>query len=660
MNIKLSYNWIKEYLETDATPQQVQKYLSLSGPSVEKITKVGNDYIFDVEITSNRIDTVSVIGFAREAAAILPRYDIKAKFKDLKVGEPTIPEKKLPLKIDDPKKLTRRLLGVVMFDVELGSSPLYIEERLQACDVRSLNNVIDITNYVMLETGHPTHVFDYDRVKTTELILRKAKSGEKLVTLDGKEMQLTENDVVIDDGTGRIVDLPGIMGTENSVVTNATRRIIFFIESNNPYVIRQTSMRLGLRSMAATINEKRPDPNLAKTAFLRGIELFEKISKAKVGSEIVDIYPKPLRPTQLKISLDFLNAKTGIKLSPQEIVNILESLGFGVKKTANIFTIEVPTFRVEDVSIPEDIVEEVARVYGYHNLPNVLPPPVYLQSPKEAEELFAIQTKIKYFLKNLGLREVLNYSMISKEMLDANDLGKVQQLRLKNSISEEISYMRRFLLPSLIKNIKDNEGKKDTLRFFEISKTYKPTESELPVEEYKLGIVTNTSFSDLKGIVDALLSELHISESQIQKDNHPLLIVDKQGKVTVGRDRLGEFGQLKTEYRLKNGVKSEVFLAIFDLAMLIKYAKALARYKPINVFASVLLDLTVEETESLNYQKILEIAKKSSKALSEIEFLDKFNNKVTLRLHFSLSNRNITEEEAKEELKDIQNNLSKY
>lgn len=654
MNIKITHNWLKEYLDTDATPEQIQKYLSLCGPSIESVTKTKDDYIYDIEVTSNRIDTASVYGVAREAAAILPQHGIKAKLKPLVISPPEKGSLTLPFSIIDDKKLTKRVVSIVMDNVQVGESPQYIKDRLEAAGIRSLNNMIDITNYVMVELGHPTHVMDYDRIKTGKLIIRNAKKGESLVTLDGKKYSLDDTDVVADDGTGRIVDLLGIMGCENSVVNDRTKRVVIFIELNDPQTIRKTSMRLGIRTIAATYEEKHVDNELSITALYRVIELFEKLANAKPASSVIDIYNvKPPKKT-VSLSMSDLDRIIGVSVKKETAITILKNLGFELVDEKNtLLTFSVPSYRFHDVSIKEDLVEEISRVYGYQNIPGTLQPMVFIKQPKESELLFSGQSKVKYFLKHIGLHEVMNYSMISKEMIENCDLKVENHLSLSNTISDEIKYMRTHLMPSLIKNIKDNEGKREGLRFFEIAKTYKPQVNELPIEEYKLGIVTNTDYLDLKGIVDALLRELNIADCTIVKATHPLLNSESQGKITKNNIWIGEFGQLKTKYQMKNGAKSNVFLAVFDLQALLDAARPFPIYKPINQYATIKLDLTIEKKKDLTFEQIKTKSFGLSKLLEDIEVVSLYKNKLSLRFFFSSNSKNITEIEAKEELEKI-------
>ncbi|OGK11988.1 hypothetical protein A2954_00390 [Candidatus Roizmanbacteria bacterium RIFCSPLOWO2_01_FULL_37_12] len=656
MNIKITHSWLLEYLDTDSAPDEIQKYLSLCGPSVERIEKIKDDYVYDIEITSNRVDSASVMGIAREATTILPRYGKKAQLKNRKIEAPKLVYNTFNLTVEDKQNLSRRTMAVIFDGVKIKQSPSFIKERLEAIGIRSLNNLVDITNYIMVETGHPTHVFDYDRVKTGRFIFRLASKGEKLITLDKKIFTLKGGEIVIDDGTGRIIDLPSIMGTENSVVTSDSKRVIFFIDNVDPVLIRKASMTHGIRTIAATYNEKGIDPEIAKTTLLRGIQLFQANANPSSMSRIVDIYKDPVRSKAVKTDLDFINSRIGVKIPARQIILILKNLQFGYEQSGKIITVIPPSYRAKDIQIPEDIVEEVARIYGYHNLPNNIQSTVYVKQPKDMELFFELQSKIKHFLKHLGLNEVMNYSMVSKDLISKADLKPEDHLRLKNTISGDIEYLRTHLLPSLIVNIKNNEGKGNELRFFEIAKVYLKMSGDLPFEPYKLGIATNTSLADLKGIITALLNELNIHNYDYAENpktqEYSGKLPHTQSLINIESDNLVKFGFLSKERKLKYELKSDVFLAVFNIKNLIKFSKSFSQYIPINQYAVIKLDKTFQLMPYFSYAVIRRHAYQS-KLLQKLEVISLYKNNLTLRFYYSSLERNITEKEAKNELEKI-------
>lgn len=658
MNIKITHNWLLDYLDTDATPLEMQKYLSLCGPSIERIEEKDGDSIYDIEITTNRVDTASVLGIAREAAAILPMFGKRAVLKKHVFIAPDVTHYTLhvPITISDPDGVCRRVLGIVMDVKGVEPAPEYMAKRVLATDTRSINNLVDITNYVMTEIGHPCHVFDYDRITTHKLILRHAKKGEEIVTLDEKKFSLDEQDIIIDDGMGNVIDLPGIMGTANSVVTNDTKRILFFTESNDPVAIRRTSMKYGIRTMASTINEKNPDPELSYTAFLRGIELFQEVADAKIVSDLIDIYPKKATTTRITTSKAFIDERAGVAIPLETITSILKNLDFTVKvKENDALIVTVPTHRTADVSIPEDIVEEVTRVYGYFAIPSILPPLAYIKQPHDTELLFHYQYEVKSLLKHKGYTEVMNYSACSLSLLKAFEQKESDYLHITNSISEDIKYLRQSLIPSLAQNVKQNEGFEGAMHLFEIAKTYVPQKAGLPGEEFMLTLALNTSLDDLKGTVIQLMDGLNIEISMEGGTGNIFLLDMVQGVIKRGDEIFGSFGQVKPEYCRNLGLEKPVYAAEFYFERLIKAARRMPVYTAFSTFAHITHDLTVKKTQS--YGEMKQKAFKASNKLISFSLLTTYKDTITVRLEFTDRTKNITEEEVKEEVKKIQTTL---
>ena len=659
MNIKITHSWLLDYLDTDASPEEIQKYLSLCGPSVERIEEVNGEIVYDIEITSNRIDTASVLGIAREAAAILPMFGKRAVLKkrasfELKAGSEKL---KASISITDPSAVCRRVLGIVMEVSDVVPAPEYMSKRLLATGTRSINNLVDVTNYVMTEIGHPTHVFDYDRIVSHNLILRHAKKGEEIVTLDDKKYTLDESDIIIDDGTGQVIDLPGIIGTANSVVTQETKRILFFLESNDPVSIRRTSMKYGIRTMASTINEKNPDPELAYTAFLRGMELFKEVANAQPISPIIDIYPIKQKPRLITTSKTFIDTKVGVAIPLKTIVSILTSLEFGVEiRNNDELSITVPTHRVDDVAIPEDIVEEVARVYGYFAIPSVLQPPAYVVQPKETENLFHYQYEAKSLLKHKGYTEVMNYSACSPALLKAFGQKEEDYLYITNSISEDIKFLRQSLIPSLVQNIKQNEGFTPHMRLFEIAKTYIPQKKGLPQEEFMLAIATNTSLDELNKILVTLHNDLHIYSEIEQGGNNRFLLPQVQGKIVAGNEVFGYFGQVTPQFCRNLALDKPVYATELYFERLMMAARKMPVYTPFSQYAHISQDLTIKKTKS--FAEIKKHAFHVSKNLISLKLLTTYKDTITLRLEFTNNSQNLTEEEVKEEIRKIQSKLS--
>lgn len=662
MNIKITYNWLLEYLDTDANPYEIGKYLSLCGPSVERIDKIGDDYVFDIEITSNRIDMASVFGIAQEAQAILPQFGKKATLKfnplekytfDNLKAEPVPTGKKLDVEID--RNLCQRFTALVFSNVEIKQSPELIKKRLEMVDIKSINNVIDISNYLMVSLGQPTHMFDYDKIEGHKMILRESKKGEKLQTLDDREFDLPGGDIVIEDGSGKLIDLCGIMGGLNSSITTDTTNVVFFVQTYNKRKIRKTSMTTGQRTMAATYFEKGLDPERVETTLVYGVDLLNEFTGGFVQSELYDIYSDQQKEEHITVNVKDIRKVMGIEIEEEKISDILERLGFTAKKHENKVVVTIPSYRLNDVKITEDIIEEIARVYGYHNLPNNIAPMVYLQQPKEIEHLFTVMQKVKYFLKHIGIHEVMNYSMISGETMSALHLTISEHLKLANTISKEIEYMRGSLIPSLLINQKQNYGKKDVLKLFEIANIYIPKKGELPEEQYKLGFSVNTDFYDLKGIIEALFHELHIRTVIFEKGEHPLFSRNQQAALLdIETNKIiGYIGKINRTYLENLELKESVYAAELDFAYLTEHFKVVEPYRTPLQNAIIKLDANIKLTKDQSFASLKETAYAESTLLVDVEYLNTYKGTITLRFYFSSKTKNITEEEAQRELTKI-------
>ncbi|CAN5243621.1 phenylalanine--tRNA ligase subunit beta [soil metagenome] len=682
MNIKITYNWLLEYLDTDATPADMQKYLSLSGPSIETVEKIDDstkggltDYVFDIEVTSNRIDMASVFGIAQEAQAILPQHGFKAKLKENPLQKYTFENlkaepnhhKNLQIIIENPD-LCPRFTAIIFSNITIQPVSPVIKKRLEMVDIKSINNIIDISNYLMVSLGQPTHMFDYDKIEGAKMIVRESKKGEKLKTLDDREFILPGGDIVIEDGSGTLMDLCGIMGGLNSSITSETKTVVFFVQTYDKRKIRKTSMLTGQRTQAATYFEKGLDPKRVETTLVYGVDLMNEMSCGIVDSPLYDIYPRPRKEKEVHTYLSDIQRVMGIPIEEKKVISILENLGFKVARSEDPelaypdgvkFKVTVPTFRTDDVAIKEDIAEEVARVYGYGNLPSNIAPIVYLKQPHEIERLFTLQNKTKLLLKHLGLHEVMNYSMISENLIDNLGLTKKDHLKLANTISKEIEYLRLSLLPSLAMNMKENQGKKDMLKFFEIAKVYPKRENDLPNEQYKLAIAVDTDFYDLKGILETIFSDYHIDTFAFKPGNDSFFAPQIQAQIidTKTNKQIGTIGRLQRNSKEKMEINNDMYLAEIDFSFITEHYRTVEAYKEPLQYAVIKLDMNVTINEK-SFDEICNEAKIASTLLIQTEYISSYKDSYTIRFYFSSPDRNITDAEAKKELENIIKKIS--
>ena len=642
MNILIPHKWLLEHLDTQATTKQIQETLSLSGPSVEHIytqNKNGEnlgDEVFDIEVTTNRVDSMSMRGIAREAAVILNEAGIPAQLKplELKIKKDIKPEtEELPLpEINNDPDLSKRLLCVVLKNVKRTPTPDWMGQRLIQTEMNVHDSVIDITNYVTHDLGHPCHAFDYDKLMNTGGVINivEAQKGETFTTLDGETFETVGGEVVFKNGQNEIIDLPSIKGTANTSIDENTTNVLLLLESIMAPKVRFASMTHAIRTMAAQLMEKNVDPNLAETVLLRGIELYRELCHAQVASHIIDEFPGKTQPAIVEISSNRLKDYLGIELESKKIVTILEKLEckVEVKKDGSntIFTITPPTFR-PDITIPADIVEEIARIYGYHNLPSVLmPTAIPTIGPKGVD--FALENKIKRFLANIGWQEIYSYSMVSDKIALESGHSLDDHLKLSNPLTEDRVHMRRSLIPSLEEIITQNPQRQE-MSVFEMAMAYHPQENNIPDEELHLTMVSNKNYRQVKGELGSLLRYLYLDHAEVVENKE---ISNKNHSQTatlyVGNQENREgVGQI---YVLNNG-----HIAI-DLLMsqIIKVAKKHPTYQALPTTAMIVEDLTFTLPAKTKVGNIIKTIAAQSDFVYKIELKDIYNQNYSFTITY--------------------------
>ncbi len=617
MDIIIPDNWIKDYLKTTASPKKIAQSLSLSGPSVEKIEKKDNDFLYHIEITTNRVDTASIYGIAREAAAILPRFNIKAKLLPLRTKSKQSFSRKvkyLNVKIDS--KLCPRFTAVLIKNVKIKPSPDYLKKRLMAVGERPINNIVDISNYIMHEIGQPVHTFDYDKIRGSKMILRASKKGEKLTTLDGKTHKLLGRDIIIEDGDGRLIDLAGIMGGQNSAVDTKTKNVLLFVQTYNPTNIRKTYMNLAQRTKAAALFEKGLDTELVSLGIKRGIDLFTKLTGGKPENRILDIYPKPYKAQRVIATHTFFEEKLGVEVSKNKISRYLNLLGFETTWKGNKLEALIPSFRARDMFLAEDLLEEVARLYGYHNLPSNLMTGTIPDPLPDAP--FSFEDNIKNLLSGWGGIETYTSSMVPKSSVET------RALKLKNPLGKESSFMRTSLISSLVEVVKNNTGEKEPFHLFEIANVYLPRKNMLPDEKMILaGIFVNTSYREAKGLVEALLEKLNANVKFIAEDGKRFS-ASKRNVIKSNNIIIGQLGILE----------EGLIYYDFDINLLRKISLAVASYTPIPKYPAQIEDLTLIFPSKTRVGDVVTFMKSSHKNLVRVKLVNIYKNAHTFRFWY--------------------------
>ncbi len=643
MDIKILDSWLRDYLVTSAKPTEIAKYLTLCGPSVERVEKTGSDYIYHIEITTNRIDEVGVYGIAREASAILPRFGIKATLKPIKniSKEYNFVTNVNYLKTEVDSKLCPRFTMVLIKDVKMGESPKIIKDRLELSGIRSINNVIDITNYIMLGLGQPVHAFDYDKIAGPKMILRESRKGEEIETLDGKKFTLPGGDIVIEDSEGNLIDLAGIMGGVASAIDEDTKNVLLFVQTYNPVNIRKTSMSLSQRTTAATISEKGTDSEQVTPAILSAMELFMDLTKGQPEKNILNIYPKPYKAQMVNTDLNFINQRLGIKIPKKDMTKYLESLGFLCKWKGDNLSIEVPSFRAKDVTIPEDIVEEIARIYGYHNLPSIIMSGEIPTRPTNVQ--FAFENKIKNLLSGWGGNEVYTLSLVSKEEVSE------KALKLKNPLGTDTEFLRTDLTGSLVSAGLTNINTIEKFHLFELANVYIPKVSDLPEEKLMLGgIFYGYQYRDAKGIVEALIEKLHIS-GVFSLEDQKGFDASKCAVIKSGSQIIGKLGFVENT----NFIYYE-----FDFEKIFKLSPSIIKYKQISKYPAQVEDITFIVPERTEIGKIVDLIT-SNPQVQNCSVGNAYNvNNFTFHISYHSDDKTLTDSDVEKIRKEIISKVS--
>lgn len=614
-----------------------------------------DDEVIDFDLTPDRNDLLSIMGMAYEVGAI---YDLDVKYPqtDFKeIGDSIKDNFKLSVETSNCPLYFARLVK----DVKVGKTPTFIKNRLMASGIRSINNVVDISNYVMLETGQPLHFFDADKMNS-EIKVRMAESGEKFVTLDGVERTLEQDDIVITDGK-EIIALGGVMGGYNTEVTEQTQNIIIESAIFNGKNIRNTSKRI-LRSEASTRFEKGVSYDRSLLALNRACYLLNKYASGKVAHEYL-IYDKIDRvETNIEVSLNKINKILGLSLTNAQVGNVFKKLKLIYIENNNVFKVTVPPRRM-DLKIPEDLIEEVGRIIGYDKVVGTLPVVPIKKGNYSSQMKFSKQ--IKQRLLSLGLNEVITYSLISEEMNSKFNIDQKKLVKLHDPLSVDRSIMRTNLITSLLNVYNYNNARSiNDVNIFEIGSVYY-FENDNYVEKLKItGLLSGmylqnkwqqqnvkVDFYLAKGVIENLLNYIGLENrySFVASNTLPDMHPGRTAKIIVGRDEVGFIGQIHPSIN-----KSEVYVFDLDFEQLFNIKTRNIKFKELNKYPSVNKDVAFIVNKEINSAQIEQIIKKvGGRLLVDIEVFDVYeginisNNQKSLAysLEFQDSNKTLTDEE---------------
>ena len=667
-------------LEKSEYPEQIEDGIMILDKEKEK--DLGKDIvevldlketIIDFEITPNRPDCLSIEGLGRETAISLNKQfkNPRKNIDELKVED----KKELEgLKVDiTAPDLCYRYIARIVKNVKIEPSPEWMVKRLNACGMRSINNIVDITNYVMLEMGQPMHAFDINSIEGKHITVRRAKNNEKITTLDEQERILDENDLVIADDK-KPVAIAGVMGGLNSEIEKDTETVVFESAVFYGGAVRKTAKKVGLRTESSSRFEKGLSPENALRAVNRAVELVEMLNAGKAVDGKIDVYPTKQKVNKIKLDVERINNLLGTKISKQDMIDILEKLDIKVENA-----LVIPPYFRQDIEQLADVAEEVLRFYGYDKLETTLIKADTTLGVRNKEQ--KIEQKIEDVLVNNGLSEIYTYGFVSEKDLEKANISeelKHTAITIKNPLSDEYKLMRPSTIPSMMQTLATNANKKNqNVKLYDISRNYKNINNEvengeIPLQEniLTLGMYgDNLDFYTLKGLVENVLETVSVNRYDIEKETkngsyHP----GRCANIKVGIDTIATFGEVHPEVLENYGIEKRAYLAELNLTKITKYSRNNKKYVEVPKFPAVERDIAIIVDENIEVGQIEKtITKKAKKILEKAELFDIYRNEklgenkksVAYALTFRAKNKTLNDDEVNEVMENVIKELEK-
>lgn len=622
-----------------------------------------NDFIFDIEVTTNRPDCKSIIGQAREGSAVTSgKFDLK--IKDNKGKQKITDEFKIEVK--EPN-LCPKYSAVAIEGVKVGPSPWWLQKKLLLAGFKPINNLVDITNYVLHEYGQPMHTFDADKLNGDKVVVRKAKKSEKFVALDGSEHKLDSSVLVVADSKKPIA-IAGVMGGESTGTTDSTTSVLIECATFDPVSVRRTSRALNLYSDSQLLFEKGLSTEATEPALLRAISLILEIAGGKIISDIITHKTSDYKSLVFDFDEDSVNSLMGIEMSKKAMVASLEKLGFVVSKSNKV---TVPYWRDNDIESSVDFVEEVARIYGYDNFPAILPAGGLNLLQEDLGLVW--ERKIKHLLSGSGLTEAYSFAFVSKDQLDNYCVPDQDIIKIKNPLTIDQEYMRPSLVPSMLTAISKNNKRFPIGSLFEVAPVYKNRKNDRPKEPLQLvlGVYDGdgkSSFLKAKGILERLLGQVGVHKYEYKRDTDPQKWhAGRSSSIHVDGRFVGEIGQVSRFVERAFGLDVPVVIVRLEVGDMLDLFTDIKSYKAIAQFPAVKRDIAFVIDERVEYNTVVEKIMSDTELLESVDVFDIYRgkgvdeNKKSLALHlsFSSSERTLNAKEVDNELELLRTMLQK-
>lgn len=566
------------------------------GTNINDVLSLYGD-VMELEITPNRPDCLSILGMAMEAAAT---YNKKLQTPKIEIIEETDNIKNYVESVEVDNQLCNRYYTKVIKDVKIKESPLWLQTRLMEAGVRPINNIVDITNYVMLEFGQPLHAFDLDKLNSRQIIVRRAREGEKIKTIDEVDRTLQSSNLVIAD-KDRPIAVAGVMGGMDTEVGEDTRTVLLESANFNSKSIRITAKNLALRTEASARYEKGIDPNLCEIAAKRFCQLVEKIEAGTVVKGSIDVYKNIREEKRIELRPNRVNDLLGVNLSQEDMINYLERLNLKTSIEEDKLSVVVPTFRL-DLEEEVDLIEEIGRLYGFHNIETKPLVGVLTRGGKPYERI--VQDRADLILQGLGLNQTMTYSFISPKVYDKLNLDEKSELRnyikILNPLGEDYSVMRTTLIPNMLNLLSRNYNYGvEKCYFYEIGNIFIPKElpiKELPIEKklLSLGMYGDVDFYDIKEIVETLLERLGILNLEfIREESSPIFHPNRTANIIYKDESIGIIGETHMDIMENFGIERKVYIGELDFDKIIEKTNLEKTYTPLPKYPSITRDIAV-------------------------------------------------------------------
>ena len=646
------------------------------GKEVQKKDSTLKDTILEIKVLPDRAhDVMSHVGLAREMA-ILEKKKFDYDFDGLKLK--TKKSKILTVEIED-EKLCPRYIGAVMEKVKIKESPLWMQNYLLAVGMKPINNVVDATNYVMLELGQPLHAFDREKInilssegeKITKIKVRRAQDKEKLILLDGKEIVLSPDDLLITNGNKPLA-LAGIMGGQNSGITEKTETIVLEAANFQATNIRRSRSRLKIKTEASDRFEKNIDPNLCEKAMVRVIEILEHIAEAKLEG-VVDIYPKPVKEKKIKLDLIYVNKLLGEKIPTAKTLKLLNDLGIRTKKVKkDLIECLIPTIRI-DLITQENLIEEIGRLWGYDNiLPTPLIEPVI---PARQNDLLLFEQTVRRRMADLGFDELYNYSFYSRQDAKFCGLAEEKHYSIANPMNPDQALVRISLIPNILKRLRENLKYFTQIKIFEIGRNYFFQENKIQEERILAGALilekdsTAETFYNLKGKLDDFLETIGLKGElapMLDEEISSVMHHTRVAKIKLGKEKkkVGSIFEVTPLVLKKYKINKRVAVFEIDLKKLSPLTKVIKKYQPLQKYPTILRDVSLLSGANNSVAEIIDFIKETGGSLIlDVKMFDVFKkeDKTSLAFHieFGAKERTLEKEEVDVVMQKIMEQLEK-